>query len=103
MEKIVSTSRKDWSVKLDDAMWAYMTAYKSSIGMSPYRLVFGKPCHLPLGIEYKAMRVIKKLNCDFKAVKEKRLLQMNELEELRNDAYDNAIIYKDKTKKWHDK
>ena len=44
----------------------------------------------------------KKLNCDFKAAKEKRLLQLNELEELRNEVYDNAIIYKDKTKKWHD-
>ena len=48
------------------------------------------------------MWVIKKPNCDFKAAKEKRLLQMNELEELKNEAYDNARIYKDKTKKWHD-
>ena len=57
-----------------------------------------KPCHLHLELEYKAMWVIKKLNCDFQATKEKRLLQMNELEELRNEAYDNARIYKDKTK-----
>ena len=71
--------------------------------MSPYKLVFRKPCHLPLELEYKAMWAIKKLNCDFKAAKEKRLLQMNELEELRNEAYDNSRIYKDKTKKWHDK
>ena len=48
------------------------------------------------------MWAIEKLNCDFKAAKEKRLLQMNELEELRNETYDNAKIYKDKTKKWHD-
>ena len=48
------------------------------------------------------MWVIKKLNCDFQAVKENRLLQLNELEELRNEAYDNARIYKEKTKKWHD-
>ena len=70
--------------------------------MSPYRIIFGKPCHLPLELEYKAMWVIKKLNFDFKVAKEERLLQLNELEELRNEAYDNARIYKDKTKKWHD-
>ena len=52
--------------------------------MSIYRIVFGKPCHLPLDLEYKAMLAIKKMNYDFKAAKEKRLLQMNELEELRN-------------------
>ena len=48
------------------------------------------------------MWAIKKLNCDFQAAKEKRLLQMNELEELRNEAYDNVRIYKEKTKRWHD-
>ena len=48
------------------------------------------------------MWAIKKLNCDFQAKKEKRLLQMNKLEELRNEAYDNARIYKEKTKRWHD-
>ena len=84
LEKTVSSSIKDWSLKLDDALWAYRIAYKTSIGMSLYRIVFVKPCHLPLELEYKAMWAIEKLNFEFKAAKEKRLLQLNELEELRN-------------------
>ena len=54
--------------------------------MSLYRIVFGKPCHLPLELEYKAMWAIKNLNFDSKAAKEERLLQLYELEELRNEA-----------------
>ena len=58
-EKTVNGSRKDWSTKLEDVLWAYRTTYKSLIRMSPYRIVYGKQCHLPLELEYKPMWIIK--------------------------------------------
>jgi hypothetical protein len=103
LEKTVATSRKDWSSKLPEALWAYRTAYKTPIGTTPFKLIYGKSCHLPVELEHKAYWAIKNLNLNYKAAGEKRILDINELEELRQDAYENARIYKERTKKWHDK
>ena len=88
--KVVNSNRKDWSLKLLDSLWAYRIAYKTILGMSPYRLVYGKACHLPVEIEYKAWWIVKKLNLDMGRASLKRLLNINELEELRNDASKNC-------------
>ncbi|KAI5663529.1 hypothetical protein M9H77_22852 [Catharanthus roseus] len=87
--------------KLNNALWAYCTAYKTPIGMSPFRLLFGKSCHLPIELEHRVYWAIKALTFDLKQAGSNRKLQLNELDELQNEAYENAKIYKAKTKAFH--
>ncbi|GJR52495.1 reverse transcriptase domain-containing protein [Tanacetum coccineum] len=77
LERTVGENRASWSDKLDDALWAFRTAYKTPIGCTPYKLVYGKAC-------------------------DHRKVQLNELNELRDHAYENSLIYKEKTKRIHD-
>ena len=62
LENIMQPNRKDWSNRLEDALWAHRTAYKAPIGMSPYQVVFGKPCHLPVEIQHRAYWAVKSCN-----------------------------------------
>nr|XP_016485828.1 PREDICTED: uncharacterized protein LOC107806218 [Nicotiana tabacum] len=92
LEKTVSASMKDWAFKLDDALWAHCSAYETPIVTSPYMLVYEKVCYLPIELEHKARWTIKKLNFDVDLAREKRMLQLNELDEFRLHAYDNAKL-----------
>ncbi|PHT24629.1 hypothetical protein CQW23_35678 [Capsicum baccatum] len=102
LAKTVNANRKDWSRKLDDALWAYRTAFKTSVGMSPYQLVYGKSCHLPIEVEHKALWALKQLNLNWDDVKNLRLEQLNELDEFRLHAYERLDLYKERMKKYHD-
>ncbi|GJW40494.1 reverse transcriptase domain-containing protein [Tanacetum coccineum] len=101
-QRTVGENRASWSDKLDDALWAFRTAYKTPIGCTPYKLVYGKACHLPVELEHKAYWALKHANFDLKTAGDHRKLQLNELSELRDQAYENSLIYKEKTKKLHD-
>ncbi|GJX83480.1 reverse transcriptase domain-containing protein [Tanacetum coccineum] len=102
LERTVGENRASWSDKLDDALWAFRTAYKTPIECTPYKLVYGKSCHLPVKLEHKAYWALKHANFDLKTEGDHRKLQLNELNELRDQAYENSLIYKEKTKKLHD-
>ncbi|GJU64940.1 reverse transcriptase domain-containing protein [Tanacetum coccineum] len=102
LERTIGENRTSWSDKLDDALWAFRTAFKTPIGCTPYKLVYGKACHLPIELEHKAYWALKHCNFDLKTAGDHRKVQMNELNELRDQAYENSLIYKEKTKKIHD-
>ena len=88
---------------MDNALWAYRTGFKTPLGTTLFHLLYGKSCHLPVELEHKAAWAIKLLNFDIKPAAERRLIQLNELDEIRHLAYEISKIYKEKTKAYHDK
>ncbi|GJX08631.1 reverse transcriptase domain-containing protein [Tanacetum coccineum] len=92
LERMVGENHASWSKKLDEALWAFCTAFKTPIGCTPYKL---KSFHLPIELEHKAYWALKYANFDLKTTGDHWKLQLNELNELRDQAYENSLIYKD--------
>ncbi|XP_016164889.1 uncharacterized protein LOC107607446 [Arachis ipaensis] len=103
LKRIVKPHRKDWSAKLTDALLAYRTAYKIPIGMSPFRLVYGRAWHLLVVIEHKEYWAIKEYNSSLGGARIERKLQLVELECLRLEAYENSRLYEENMKAMNDK
>nr|GEZ88978.1 reverse transcriptase domain-containing protein [Tanacetum cinerariifolium] len=99
LERAVGENRTSWSDKLDDALWVFRTAYKTPIGCTPYKLVYEKACHLPIELEHKAYWALKHANFDLKTAGDHIKVLLNVL---RDQAYENSRIYKEKTKMLHD-
>nr|GEY50210.1 reverse transcriptase domain-containing protein [Tanacetum cinerariifolium] len=102
LERTIGQNRAFWSDKLDDALWAFRTAYKTPIGCTPYKLVYGKACNLSMELEHKAYWALKQTNFDLTVAGDHRKIQLNELNELHDQAYENSLIYKENTKRIHD-
>nr|GFA05697.1 reverse transcriptase domain-containing protein [Tanacetum cinerariifolium] len=92
LERTVGENRASWSDKLDDALWAFRTAYKTPIGCTAYKLVYGKACHLPIELEHKSYWALKHANFDLQTAGGHKKVQLNELNELRDQAYENSLI-----------
>ncbi|GJV68431.1 reverse transcriptase domain-containing protein [Tanacetum coccineum] len=102
LERTIGENHASWSDKLEDALWAFCTTFKTPIGCTPYKLVYRKACQLLIKLEHKAYWDLKHCNFDLKTAGDHRKVQMNKLNELRDQAYENSLIYKEKMKKIHD-
>ncbi|GJX71690.1 reverse transcriptase domain-containing protein [Tanacetum coccineum] len=101
LERTVGENLASWFDKLDDALWAFRTTFKTPIGCTPYKLVYGKACHLHIEHEHKAYWALKHCNFDLKTAGDHQKVQLNELNELQDQAYENSLIYKEKMKNIH--
>ncbi|XP_057432014.1 uncharacterized protein LOC130724743 [Lotus japonicus] len=96
--KMVQPNKKEWDKRLVDALSAYRTTYKALIGMPHFRLVFCRACHRLVEVENRSYLAAKCCNLSFVESGMKRKLELQQLEELRLEAYKSSKIYKEKTK-----
>ena len=103
LTKIVALHKRDWAARLLEALWAYMTAWKSTTGFTPFELLYGTVAVMPIEFEHKTLRTTLELNIALHVVQKDRILHLNELDEWRKSALHNMEIIQSQRKQWHDK
>nr|GEV46708.1 reverse transcriptase domain-containing protein [Tanacetum cinerariifolium] len=100
LERTVGENHASWPDKLDDALWAFRVAFKTPIECTPYKLVHRKACHLSIELKHKAYWALKHANFDLQTTGDHRKVQLNELKELHDQAYEKSLIYKEKLREF---
>nr|GEU94876.1 reverse transcriptase domain-containing protein [Tanacetum cinerariifolium] len=98
LERTLGENRASWSDKLDDALWAFRTAFKTPIGCTPYKLVYGKACHLPIELEHKAYLVLKHANFDFLTVEKRKRIHDSKIKERIFNVGDRVLLFNSRLK-----
>nr|GEU65079.1 reverse transcriptase domain-containing protein [Tanacetum cinerariifolium] len=98
LERTVGENRASWSDKLDDALWAFHTAFKTPIGCTPYKLVYGKSCHLPTELEYKAYWDLKHVNFDLKTAERTKKLHDSKIRNHIFNVGDQVLLFNSRLK-----
>eukprot|EP00253_Pinus_taeda_P026592 PITA_26592 len=103
LTKVVSSNRKDWAERLVEATWAYNTTWKTTIGFTPYDLVYGKKVVFSIEFEYNTLRMAAQIDLDLSHAQKEKLLHLNGLDEFRMQALLHIEIVHLQRKIWHDK
>ena len=103
LTKTIKANHTDWADRLPEALWAYRTTWRNTTGHSPYELVYGKQILLPIEFQIKTFRMVAQLGMDLSEAQKQRLLQLNELDEIRQEAIQHTILVQEQREKWHDK
>ena len=95
-------NRKNWEEKLKDALWAYRITWKNTTGFTPYQLVYGKEVMLPIEFQIHTYKMAADLGIDLNEAQQERIQQLNQLDEMRQQAEETAILMQKQRKQWHD-
>jgi hypothetical protein len=103
MTKTIQLHRKDWEDRLPEALWAYQTSWKNTTGFTPYELVYGKQVLLPIEFQIQTFRIAVELGMDLTEAQKQRIMQLNELDEIQQDALQQTTLIQQQRTRWHDK